>query len=237
MSNLASVALVGSFFFKFYAFPVRCSDIFLMILRWFQPPLLLLVSLLICTCIMRCISFVRSSYLEPSRLLSWSHFRLLKFQHLLTHTRSFFIITNYDDQRWFCRFAPVDSIIWLPYFQDLFLLNLIQLYQCSLSNFAPISLHTLKYNLAHTLSCLCMYVLLLLLLHCVRFVRIDGRNVFLTDFAFQSTASSLFLKCAVLASVVLISAVIRLFSCQKKIYYNDFVIPFPCTPFYTHKRL
>jgi hypothetical protein len=71
---------------------------------------------------------IRFFSLKSFRLLSPSHFYLLKLQYL-QHTCSFFIITDYNVRiivrRGSVGFELVDSIIWLPYLCDLFLLILV----------------------------------------------------------------------------------------------------------------
>jgi hypothetical protein len=58
---------------------------------------------------------------------------------------------------WFYQFLVVDSTIWLPYPFTCFYLFCTCSYQCFLSSYTLVSLHTLKCTWALTLSCLFVY--------------------------------------------------------------------------------
>ena len=77
-----------------YAFEVRCSDMFWMILRWFQLPLLLLVSLVF-TLHMRCISILRSFYF---RIFSAS-FSITYYYEWLSYTYYYYYYYYYWSYR------------------------------------------------------------------------------------------------------------------------------------------
>jgi hypothetical protein len=62
---------------------------------------------------MRCISIVRSLYYESSRLRSWSHFCLLKLQHLLTYMFLIIIIIISDLQLLGWYVLPLHDIIFV----------------------------------------------------------------------------------------------------------------------------
>ena len=74
-----------------YAFQVRCSGIFWMVLRWFQLPLFLLVSLVF-THHMRCISILRSLY-----------FRILAASFSITYYYDYWLNYTYYYYYWSCR--------------------------------------------------------------------------------------------------------------------------------------
>ena len=70
-------------------FPACCSGRLWMILRWFHLSQVLLISLLFLRSTSSLILLKVLYILESSRLLSSSHFCLLKLQHLLTYMSSF----------------------------------------------------------------------------------------------------------------------------------------------------
>ena len=77
---------------------------------------------------MHCIFIIRYYGLEHSRFLSWSHFCLQKVQHLLPYMFHFYhhrLLRPVYCSGWFCWFALIDSIMWLPYLQNVLLLILV----------------------------------------------------------------------------------------------------------------
>ena len=138
-----------------------------MILKWFQSPLLLLVTLFAFTFHMRQISIVRSlhfrsisasfliTFLSPEIATSINIRVLFSLSRIMISGSLLgMVLTLY----------PFDSIMWLPQHHDLLLLRISACsYRCSFCNFTLISLHMLKCSPEHTLSCLSSIVLLPLL--------------------------------------------------------------------------
>ena len=105
---------------------------------------------------MRCISIVGSLYFR----IFLVYFCLLKFQHLLAymflfHCHGLWCLVYCWG--WFCRFALVDSTIWLPSLFDLFLLILAHAHNSVFFIQFYIFMPMLKCSWAHTLSCPLMY--------------------------------------------------------------------------------
>ena len=97
---------------SFRAFPVCCSGIVWVILRWFQSLLLLPVSLLLSHSTYNGFPLLCLYILKYSQILFWSHFCLQELQHLLTCI--FLFIITYYDVRFIVRNSSVSSHLLVP---------------------------------------------------------------------------------------------------------------------------
>ena len=98
LSIVFAQCLIWLFFFVvpyFHAFLLCCSGIVWVILKWFQSPVLLIVSLLLSYS--TCAEFLlRDLHIFKSdQLISWSHF-CLRNCNIYVHVCSFFMIMDYD---------------------------------------------------------------------------------------------------------------------------------------------
>ena len=124
---------------RFRAFPVCCSGIFWMILRWFQLPYYYWYHI--------CFYVPHELYFYCKVFASWNLLNFLLYHisvswncNIYWHTHPLFIITDYDVRcivGYGCHFALVDCIKWLPCLIDLFLLILVNAHTSVFAQFYP----------------------------------------------------------------------------------------------------